>query len=410
LEKSIWYFDIIGDPGLILSTHRLADLESRKYFNYAPQKIDIPRINTFTQYKKNLSDKPRYSSLHFGASPEHQHLPLTNFTGLIPEIIIFDRVLTSIERAKVESYLALKYGLSLFQNGPSLYLNSQKEVIWDGFKNAPAYFNVAGIGRDDASDLFQKQSTSSYDPGLLVIAAKKIAPSNQENLADFPNNNFLIWGDDGANLKLVRDNSGNYATVLRKWTMDGFGEVSQKIPTMLAFDFGKVKTTISTTTHYWLIIDRSGNGKFSPGNLEFVPASTISSEGRATFSKVLWDEDQSGKDVFTFGISAGPDPTSWVFAQDSDTLTTPSLNGFWEKVLLYPNPVGKNNFFNLELGLQKPESATIQIHDAQGKLIQQRLLEGSTYYFYTGQLNVPGLYTVRIKMNEVEKTLPLIVE
>ena len=409
-EKLIWHLNTLDETALMMTTHRAADLEKRKYFNLDLQRVNLPRLSTFTQYKKNARGNPWYTTLHFGALPEQHTLPITHFEGLIPEVIIFDRVLTTEERIRVESYLALKYGLSLYPNGPSKYLNAQGEVIWDGTKNAPAFFNITGIGRDDLSGLYQKQSSSSYDPGLLTIGAHKIAQNNLENNATLLDNHFLIWGDDGANLEFCKSKTNTNLTLLRKWTIANFGENHWNIPSSVSFDFAKAKKTNDPKEYHWLIIDRSGSGKFSKESVEFIPASTIAAEGKAIFSKIIWDQDQSGKDVFTFGTSLQADPNNWDFELEQHSSPNPVVSGLIEKLMLYPNPVSKSHFFNLEIGLQQTNSANIHIYDAQGKLVLQRFLQGSSYYFYTGQINTPGMYTLQVKVNDVLKTFPFLVE
>src|SRR5690606_26564241 len=69
------------------------------------------------------------------------------------------------ERNRIQSYLAIKYGITLGTNGTSQdYVDSDGTVIWDTNTGTPAEdvfnYDIAGIGRDDASGLYQKQSRS----------------------------------------------------------------------------------------------------------------------------------------------------------------------------------------------------------------------------------------------------------
>jgi len=53
--------------------------------------------------------------------------------------------------------LAVKYGITLGVNGTSQdYVNSDGTVIWDQSVNAGYNYDIAGIGRDDVSDLKSK--------------------------------------------------------------------------------------------------------------------------------------------------------------------------------------------------------------------------------------------------------------
>ena len=72
--------------------------------------------------------------------------------------MMFDRKLSDVERQRVSSYLAIKYGITLDQETPTDYLASDGSVIWNATANAGYATNINGIGFDDDSDLMQKQS------------------------------------------------------------------------------------------------------------------------------------------------------------------------------------------------------------------------------------------------------------
>ena len=120
----------------------------------------------------------------------------TYFNGSIAEILLFDRKLTAAERNQVNSALAIKYGVTLGDNGvPFTYVDSGGATIWN---NATYHNDVAGIGRDDSSALYQKQSRSVHDDTVLSIAIGTHADSNQAAAGTFATTGqFLIWGNDG---------------------------------------------------------------------------------------------------------------------------------------------------------------------------------------------------------------------
>ncbi len=81
------------------------------------------------------------------------------FPGDIQEIIWYRQDVSNTERQQIESYLALKYGITLDQTTATDYLASDGTTkMWDA--NAGAGYNndIAGIGRDDYSALGQVQS------------------------------------------------------------------------------------------------------------------------------------------------------------------------------------------------------------------------------------------------------------
>ena len=135
----------------------------------------------------------------------------------IPEVISYktrknDSDLTQ-ERNRIQSYLALKYGITLGTNGTSQdYVNSDGTVIWDADNGTPSesVFNndIAGIGRDDASELYQKQSRSVNNAsdgtgrtqGILTMGLSQVYNTNNLNPNTLNDKEFLIWGNDGINL------------------------------------------------------------------------------------------------------------------------------------------------------------------------------------------------------------------
>jgi len=84
-----------------------------------------------------------------------------NLYGYIPELFVYSRVLTPLERRKAETYLAVKYGVSLSNS----YISSDDKLIWDYSANTAYNNRITGIMRDDASGLNQPFSTTSYEEG-----------------------------------------------------------------------------------------------------------------------------------------------------------------------------------------------------------------------------------------------------
>ncbi|GGK16711.1 hypothetical protein GCM10007962_08750 [Yeosuana aromativorans] len=143
-----------------------------------------------------------------------------SFDGRICEVITYsskksDADLTQ-ERNRIQSYLAIKYGITLGTNGTSQdYVDSSGNVIWDQSANNGYNYDIAGIGRDDASDLNQKQSSSINNAtdgtgpieGILTIGLSDIYNTNNlnksSNPTSFNDKEFLVWGNNGADLNLA---------------------------------------------------------------------------------------------------------------------------------------------------------------------------------------------------------------
>jgi len=141
--------------------------------------------------------------------------------GRVAEIITFssrkDDTNLTTERNRIQSYLAIKYGITLGVNGTSQdYVDSSGTVIWNQSANSGYNYDIAGIGRDDDSDLNQKQSSSvnngtdGFGPteGILTIGLTDIYNTNNENIINntsntFDNQEFIVWGNNGIDLNLA---------------------------------------------------------------------------------------------------------------------------------------------------------------------------------------------------------------
>ncbi|MBU2525390.1 MAG: hypothetical protein KKC03_02170 [Bacteroidetes bacterium] len=162
----------------------------------------------------------------------------------VAEIAIFSNRKNDLtERLKIESYLAIKYGITLGNNGVSKnYVDSDGSILFpssSGFN-----YNIAGIGRDDISTLNQKQSKSVNALQTvedITIGLENIFLTNSENTAQFnQDKSFLIWGHDNGSLNpspaVAYDLSNgipglstivDYTSINRKWKIVETGSIQQ---------------------------------------------------------------------------------------------------------------------------------------------------------------------------------------
>lgn len=162
------------------------------------------------------------------------NIPLSanrQFTGYIPEFIAYNRLLNPLERRRVDSYLAVKYGLSL----PVSYIGSDGRLLWD-YEENPDYNNrITAIYRDNAGGLYQRESATAYEEGpnysdlydyyylgnpnnrtsssrLLVIGRQYGNPMDDGT--------YAFWGDDNASTGL-KDIEGVLGIKMmdRKWLL-----------------------------------------------------------------------------------------------------------------------------------------------------------------------------------------------
>ena len=112
-----------------------------------------------------------------------------DWKGPVAEIIGYTSALTAAQRQRVDSYLAIKYGITL----PNNYLSTTGSTIFT--VASPYNNNIIGIGRDDTELLVQKQSHHDNDNTRIYIGS--LAPMNISNGGTFSNNvSYVVIGDN----------------------------------------------------------------------------------------------------------------------------------------------------------------------------------------------------------------------
>ena len=115
------------------------------------------------------------------------------------EAVVYKSLRTNADFAKVESYLASKYGITLDQSVAKDYIASNGSKIFDAAVATPAYNNnITVIGRDDVSTLNTKQSVTVNDvPEPLKISRGPLAVDNASNASTFAaNQSYLAVSDN----------------------------------------------------------------------------------------------------------------------------------------------------------------------------------------------------------------------
>lgn len=123
--------------------------------------------------------------------------------GDIAEVIVYNGSSTTSDisandLARIQSYLALKYGISLDSSGQPDYVSSNNTIIWNGIVNSGYQNNIIGLGRDDNSALYQKQATS-YPSASITLFTGSLQTLNSDNTSTFASDNsFLLLGDNNS--------------------------------------------------------------------------------------------------------------------------------------------------------------------------------------------------------------------
>jgi hypothetical protein len=122
--------------------------------------------------------------------------------AILQEVIVLkangsNNHLNAEDLRKINFYLAIKYGITL--NHTDNYITSKSVTVWNRTLNTGYNHIIFGLGRDDASGIYQKQAQSAEKPILTIFAGNTLTPLNIDNPApNFPDGHFLMLGSNNA--------------------------------------------------------------------------------------------------------------------------------------------------------------------------------------------------------------------
>ncbi|MFC4723220.1 LamG-like jellyroll fold domain-containing protein [Geojedonia litorea] len=231
-----------------------------------------------------------------------------SLNGRVAEVFTFAERVPDAGRQKIESYLAIKYGITLGASTEAQkdYVNSFGSKVWDIAANSGYNYHVAGIGRDSISDLNQKQSKTLNLTNEVTIGLDGIFTTNNANINEFKEDgDFLVWGSNNGSFSGTSSNTVTIASGIttsltridRKWkivesveAVNGDVEnVYVSIPTAAFSSFSKL-----ATEEYVLIV--ADNANF--GNGDIIDVIPLKSDGGSNLQ--TW-YDFDGTKFFTFG-------------------------------------------------------------------------------------------------------------
>ncbi|MCF8348313.1 MAG: T9SS type A sorting domain-containing protein [Bacteroidales bacterium] len=289
--------------------------------------------------------------------------------AVISELIIYPSSLSATDRQKVQSYLAIKYGLSLGNNiDAALYYNSAGSLV---YINAAYNQDVFGIGKDDGSALNQTQSNSmntGSGDGTGQSGKGNIVLSNASSLG---NGDYLLIGHDSYPLNSTQYSnlpaSVNQPRLVRQWKVNHTGDVGT---VNLTFDLNGVglEGTIGTaTTDFNILIDNDFDNDFTDATA--INPSTVNGS-LLTFNALTLPHNA----VFTFTAQLtktwdGSEGATWATDENWAQDVSPDASGFDHVVIadVANDPVIPNNGQISVKNLTIDASATLTIaSDAVG--------------------------------------------
>ncbi|MBU1719582.1 MAG: hypothetical protein KKA07_10980, partial [Bacteroidetes bacterium] len=169
--------------------------------------------------------------------------PAQDYDGDMAEAIIYNQYINSAQRKIIENYLSAKYAISI--GGIDMYAEGTYR------------FDVAGIGRDDASNFH----TAAQSAGIVKISN----PSSLDN-SDYI---FIGHNNDPVNSWTTTESpSASISRLQREWKVGETGEVGDIIVTL---DTALLVARPAGFTTFLLLIDTDGDGDFTTGSPAIYP-------------------------------------------------------------------------------------------------------------------------------------------
>lgn len=258
-----------------------------------------PSQGVILSYMTKMEDYSRKNSLSF--KDFYKRIAKDPIHNQLVEVLYFPKILNPTERAKVESYLSIKYGISLL--GEKNYITSQRDTIWSYKKNKDFTHNITGIGRDDGHALNQKQSGNVLKDGL-TIGFETITTSNKSNEVELADGTFLVWGDTNGSVQLKSNTENDLLVMDRLWkvqTSEQEGVSQQKLAFQL--DTQAMGITLGTSKEaaniVWLAVQDHYDEAFDFKTATVYPQTTNENE-IITFSDIPWEIVNEKSGYFTF--------------------------------------------------------------------------------------------------------------
>lgn len=255
------------------------------------------------------------------------------FFGEIMEVIVMSRdgagnTLSIDELKRINTYLGVKYGVTLDRNSQADYILSDGTQIYN--RNDSEYSayssDIVAIARDNASGLNQKQSLSTDNPGMGIYLGS-LAETNDENTSVIADKSAIVFGSTGFDGSIDYDYGvgtefSNYTfqsstdPLSGIITEDRVSDLSRniyraKVTGVLSFD-----VNILPPVGQWVVVSDSPD--FTPSNTKIYKTS-----GGQVQNITLKDGDYVG---FVYFMKAPGGVTNglrmWLNASESSTITT----------------------------------------------------------------------------------------
>ena len=314
--------------------------------------------------------------------PENDE-PQSSFAGRFPEFISFPHELNENEKIRVESYLALKYGMTLSKQVSYKSANNLK--VWNSANNDIFHHYIFGLGKDDISGLNQLQSESVHRENYLVAAIGNILHTNPEKQAQvsIEDENFLVMGNNNMGGGVGVKNQHDVRPLRTVWLSQKTGKDMESYPISFKINLeDNVLGSLMQQYHLklWMLHDKFVNNQevssFNDNYIEYYEPADLQGFDYGLFKDVFFDTDHNTYDQYTFGV--GPEMIIQVRLKGdcreprykAEVVISGGKADYLLKVYKDGTEIGhwqeSDNRFDLPIPVEGPADYLFYVKDAQG--------------------------------------------
>lgn len=337
--------------------------------------------STSIRYSQQSDSKPVIHTLRQSApdiSSANVRLSVGDGNIKVSEVLYFDHRLGNSALRRVQSALAIRYGITL---GPVDYIGGSGNRVWQHRRDSAMFHHrITGIGSDTACHLHQLCSRSEMDGSVVTLSTDSL-----------PQGAYILVGDNDAPMTF-RQEDGDVETLARQWRMQASD--AEDVVFSLSFDTRNIPTPTDSLV---LILD---------DNI-VLPSATTTNEVR--FNN-LW----LPSDTCTFTLARGT--LLWQLAQSGakgaqghggrEYGGNEELSISNSQFSIFPNPT--TGHFNIEVSGARQVQVTI--YSLHGKVMATYNDSDRDKYCFEGSLPSGNSYYATITTESGSQTMKLVVK
>lgn len=310
------------------------------------------------------------------------------------EIVYIPENISSKDKSIIETYLSIKYGVSLEQS--KNYVTSKGDTIWSAKENEIFNNRITAIGNDSILGLNQIKSKNALNDGLCI---EVLLNDRTNKLNHFWDQSFIIWGDNNKAFNFKKDIDKSENNLERVWKLKTYSNENSQLLTKIVFDKKRINLQYDKQNFIWLAIDSVGTKQINYNTSKFYKA-------------IVDDENQ----IIFDAINISPN-TNYLFSlvQRNDSQTSKigkeikTENEVVQGFSIYPNPIYKSQPFCIDFNLSEPSEVNIAVYDINGRLFKNKNLGKIKSFTYQETIQSSGTFLIQVSINGKIQSTKLIV-